>query len=51
VPCRLPGDSHIELPCNEVTGEEGERLRSIMAAAALQWWQDLVAEVGQSIML
>jgi hypothetical protein len=44
--CRLPGDSHIELACNEVTGEEGDKLKEQMAGAARKWWADLVAEVG-----
>ncbi|KAF6255530.1 hypothetical protein COO60DRAFT_203781 [Scenedesmus sp. NREL 46B-D3] len=41
---RLLGDSHIELPCNEVTGKEGEQMRVLMAGAARQWWADLLAE-------
>ncbi|WIA16297.1 hypothetical protein OEZ85_012998 [Tetradesmus obliquus] len=41
---RLPGDSHIELPCNEVTGAQGEALADLMAGAARRWWADLVAE-------
>lgn len=34
----------MELPCNEVTGPEGERLATLMADAARQWWQSIVIE-------
>lgn len=42
--CRIIGDSHIELPCNEVFGEEKERVAGKLSAAARSWWQSLLAE-------
>lgn len=41
---RITGESHIELPCNEVFGEEKERVAKQLAAAARSWWQSLLAE-------
>lgn len=41
---RIHGDSHIELPCNEVHGEEKEDVARMMEGAARQWWQSLLAE-------
>lgn len=41
---RITGESHIELPCNEVTGEEKERVAAKLSAAARSWWQSLLAE-------
>jgi hypothetical protein len=40
---RLSGGSHIELPCNEVSGEEGARVSTAMAAAAREWFSSLAA--------
>lgn len=42
--CRINGESHVELPCNEIVGEEKERVASKMSAAARTWWQSLLAE-------
>jgi hypothetical protein len=42
--CRINGESHVELPCNEVFGEEKERVASKMSAAVRTWWQSLLAE-------
>lgn len=39
---RFKGDSHIELPCNEVTGAEAEKLAKIMHDAAKSWWKSNV---------
>ncbi|KAI8466606.1 MAG: alkaline-phosphatase-like protein [Monoraphidium minutum] len=41
---RFKGDSHIELPCNEVTGPEGDALRAVMSVAGRQWWESVLAE-------
>lgn len=41
---RFQGDSHIELPCNEVTGEEGKRLAKLMSDAARAWWKSIVQD-------
>lgn len=41
--CRLTNNSHIELPCNQVTGPEGEAVAALMSGAARQWWKSLVA--------
>lgn len=41
---RLANGSHIELPCNEVTGEALGRLNLLFNQAARQWWDSVVAE-------
>lgn len=42
--CRVHGESHVELPCNEVYGEEKDRVAQELASAARSWWQSLLAE-------
>jgi hypothetical protein len=41
---RLVGGSHIELPCNEVTGDDAKRVSTLFSQAARQWWDSVVAE-------
>lgn len=41
---RIQGDSHIELPCNEVLGEEKERAAKKLSDAARAWWQSLLKD-------
>lgn len=43
-PRRITPASHIELPCNEVTGPKGAALAARMGAAARKWWASIVAE-------
>lgn len=40
---RIEGDSHIELPCNEVLGEEKDSVVAKLSGAARQWWASVVA--------
>ncbi len=40
---RIEGQSHIELPCNEITGEQGSTLAAQAAAAARRFWSDMVS--------
>lgn len=42
--CRVHGESHVELSCNEVYGEEKDRVAQKLASAARSWWQSLLAE-------
>lgn len=41
--CRIEGESHIELPCNEVHGEEKDRVVAKLSGAARDWWKSVVA--------
>jgi hypothetical protein len=41
---KFQGGSHIELPCNEVTGEEGRHLAKLMSDAARAWWKSIVQD-------
>jgi hypothetical protein len=41
---KFQGDSHIELPCNEVTGEEGKKVAKLMSDAARTWWKSIVQD-------
>ncbi|KAF8072774.1 MAP1D [Scenedesmus sp. PABB004] len=41
---RLPGASHIELPCNEVGGAEGDALAAQLSAAARRHFGELVSD-------
>lgn len=41
---RIHGDNHVELPCNEVHGEEKERVVRRMEGAVREWWASLLAE-------
>jgi hypothetical protein len=41
---QLSNGSHIELPCNEVRGEEFRRVSTKFSQVARQWWNDVVAE-------
>lgn len=41
--CRIESESHIELPCNEVHGEEKDRVASKLSGAAREWWKSVVA--------
>lgn len=40
----MEGDSHVELPCNEVLGDEKASVARKLSAAARTWWQSLLAE-------
>lgn len=40
----MVGDDHVELPCNEVTGNEATQAAATASQAARQWWASLVAE-------
>lgn len=42
--CRIQGESHIELPCNEVNGEEKDGIARTVSAAVRAWWSSLVAD-------
>jgi hypothetical protein len=44
VACRFAGDSNIELPCNEVTGPEQQRIAAMFDSKAQLWWSGIVAE-------
>lgn len=41
---RFHGDSHVELPCNEVKGEEKEAVVRKLSGAARAWWKSLLAD-------
>lgn len=40
---RIEGDGHIELPCNEVHGEEKDHVVAKLSGAARQWWASVVS--------
>jgi hypothetical protein len=42
--CRFTGDSHVELPCNEVSGTEHTRIAGVLNRKAKSWWRSVIAE-------
>jgi hypothetical protein len=42
--CRFANGSHIELPCNEVTGAEQRSIADTFNKQARKWWASVVAE-------
>ncbi len=39
---KFVNNSHVELPCNEVQGEEFNEVHFQMLNAAYNWWQDVL---------
>jgi hypothetical protein len=42
--CRLVNGSHIELPCNEVTGPEQAAIAAAFDTEARKWWKSVLDE-------